>query len=255
MAYNRWLSGSQTYQQYDLMHYGRKGMRWGKHLFGLPENFFQKLKFGQGFDIKSLQNLLQRGDIDFNVFKQLTNRQNMIEQIANQSRSTGSTTGNTVRRSAQNTKSIAESVGNSVKERKANEERSRAIAQEKARQGRLDEEKSRQESAKKQQQKERMMSSARSRRQSNAEAKSETSPPQVQSPQAQSSKSEPIEDYNEALIKYINNMAAESDEEHQRRKEEKRNQLREERDRQIREQEQKFIKVLWKIGRFLNRLV
>ena len=254
MAYNRWLSGSQTYQQNDLMHYGRKGMRWGKHLFGLPENFFQKLKFGQGLDFKSLQNLLQRGEIDFNVFKQLTKSQSMFEQIANQRSGSGSATGSTVKRSAQQTRSLANSVGNSVKERKAAEDRSRAIAEEKARQGRQDEEKSRQEAARKKQAEQRIRASAKERRQSNNEGNSKLTSPQTQT-NSQSAEKTADENYNEALLKYINDLKSDSDEEARLRREENKKKLAEERDREIREKEQKLVSIIWKIGRFLNRLV
>lgn len=256
MAYNRWLSGSQTYQPYDLMHYGRKGMRWGKHLFGLPENFFQKLKFGQNLDFNSLRSLLQRGEIDFNAFKQLTKSQNMFNQIANQRQSSGSATGTTVRRSAQQTKSITESVGNSVKERKAREDRAKAIAEEKARQGRQDEAKSRQEAIKKQQA-ERTRAQVKERRQSNSaeKAKTESSPAPQSKVDPKYSERTAEENYNEALIKYINDMKAENDEEAERRRKEKRKQLAEQRDAEIKEKMDRMIRIIDKIGRFLNRLV
>lgn len=71
MAYNRWLSSQYSYNSnYDLMHYGRKGMKWGKHVFGLPDiNIFSN---GTTFNTESLRKLLERGQIDYNRFKELT---------------------------------------------------------------------------------------------------------------------------------------------------------------------------------------
>lgn len=71
MAYNRWLSSQYSYDyNYDLMHYGRKGMKWGKHIFGLPDiNLFSN---GTKFNTESLRRLLEQGKIDYNRFKELT---------------------------------------------------------------------------------------------------------------------------------------------------------------------------------------
>lgn len=70
MAYNRWLSANQSYAySTDLMHYGRKGMKWGKHIFGFPD--FQKLTGGFNVNTEYLRQLLQRGQIDYNKFKEM----------------------------------------------------------------------------------------------------------------------------------------------------------------------------------------
>lgn len=69
MAYNRWLSSKYSYNPgYDLMHYGRKGMRWGKHIFGLPEI---TLNGGGGgaVDLEELKKLLEQGKITLDEFK------------------------------------------------------------------------------------------------------------------------------------------------------------------------------------------
>lgn len=69
MAYNRWLSSQYSYSSgYDLMHYGRKGMRWGKHIFGLPEI---TLNGGGGgaVDLEELKKLLEQGKITLDEFK------------------------------------------------------------------------------------------------------------------------------------------------------------------------------------------
>lgn len=69
MAYNRWLSSQYSYNPgYDLMHYGRKGMRWGKHIFGLPEI---TLNGGGGgaVDLEELKTLLEQGKITLDEFK------------------------------------------------------------------------------------------------------------------------------------------------------------------------------------------
>ena len=82
MAYNRWLSSQYSYNSnYDLMHYGRKGMKWGKHVFGLPDiNIFSN---GTTFNTESLRKLLERGQIDYNRFKELT------RQVSERAYSTG----------------------------------------------------------------------------------------------------------------------------------------------------------------------
>lgn len=69
MAYNRWLSSQYSYSPgTDLMHYGRKGMRWGKHIFGLPEI---TLNGGGGgaVDLDELKKLLEQGKITLDEFK------------------------------------------------------------------------------------------------------------------------------------------------------------------------------------------
>lgn len=69
MAYNRWLSSQYSYSPgTDLMHYGRKGMRWGKHIFGLPEI---TLNGGGGgaVDLEELKKLLEQGKITLDEFK------------------------------------------------------------------------------------------------------------------------------------------------------------------------------------------
>lgn len=69
MAYNRWLSSQYSYSPgYDLMHYGRKGMRWGKHIFGLPEI---TLNGGGGgaVDLEELKKMLEQGKITLDEFK------------------------------------------------------------------------------------------------------------------------------------------------------------------------------------------
>ena len=69
MAYNRWLSSQYSYSPgYDLMHYGRKGMKWGKHIFGLPEI---NLNGGGGsaVDLEELKKLLAQGKITYDEFK------------------------------------------------------------------------------------------------------------------------------------------------------------------------------------------
>lgn len=70
MAYNRWLSSQYSYSPgTDLMHYGRKGMRWGKHIFGLPEI---TLNGGGGgaVDLEELQKMLEQGKVSFDEFKE-----------------------------------------------------------------------------------------------------------------------------------------------------------------------------------------
>lgn len=73
MAYNRWLSSQYSYNPgYDLMHYGRKGMRWGKHIFGLPEI---TLNGGGGIvDPEELEKLLKEGKITLDEFKARANK-------------------------------------------------------------------------------------------------------------------------------------------------------------------------------------
>ena len=69
MAYNRWLSSQYSYSPgYDLMHYGRKGMKWGKHIFGLPE---VNLNGGGGsaVDLEELKKLLAQGKITYDEFR------------------------------------------------------------------------------------------------------------------------------------------------------------------------------------------
>lgn len=69
MAYNRWLSSQYSYSPgYDLMHYGRKGMKWGKHIFGLPEI---NLNGGGGsaIDLEELKKLLAQGKITYDEFR------------------------------------------------------------------------------------------------------------------------------------------------------------------------------------------
>lgn len=251
MAYNRWLSGSQTYCQGDVLHYGRKGMKWYKSIFGLPKNLFSKKRIGPSIDIQSLRTLLQRGEIDFNTFKEMTN--GVVY------RPDSSPTQTVTRRSSQQMRSIGESVGNSVKERKAREDRearSRAIAEEKARMGRQDETKTKEANERKRQGQQRLktnrdQSSASSRQTtSNTSSKTATS---ASTPKSAEKTTE--QNYNEALVKYINDMKADSDEEAARRREEKKRQLAEERDAEIKEKTKRLFRIIDKIGRFLNRVV
>lgn len=257
MAYNRWLSGSQAYCQGDVLHYGRKGMKWYKNIFGLPKNLFSKKRIGPSIDIQSLRTLLQRGEIDFNTFKEMTN--GVVYRPASSPSQT------VTRRSSQQMRSIGESVGNSVKERKSREDRearSRAIAEEKARMGRQDEAKAKEAKERKRQGQQRFKTNRDQTSTSDKQTASNTSSayssktkPNTSANSSNTAKETAEQDYNEALLKYINDLKSGSDEEARLRREEKKKRLAEERDREIHEKEQKLVSILWKIGRFLNRLV
>lgn len=255
MAYNRWLSGSQTYQQRDILHYGRKGMKWYKSIFGLPKNLFSRRRVGPSIDIKTLRTLLQRGEIDFNTFKEMTN--GVVY------RPTSSPSQTVTRKSSQQMRSIGESVGNSVKERKAREDgeaRSRAIAEEKARMGRQDEAKAKEAKERKRQGQQRFKSNRDQTKTSDQQTASNASSsskakPNTSSNSSNTAKETAEQDYNEALIKYINDMKADSDEEAARRREEKKRQLEEERDAEIKKKTDRLFRIIDKIGRFLNRVV
>ena len=257
MAYNRWLSGSQTYSQGDVLHYGRKGMKWYKNIFGLPKNLFSKKRIGPSIDFQSLRTLLQRGEIDFNTFKEMTNG------VAY--RPTSSPAQTVTRRSSQQMRSIGESVGNSVKERKDREDResrSRAIAEEKTRMGRQDEAKAKEAKERKQQGQQRFKSNRDQTKTSDQQTASNASSsssskakPNTSSNGSSTAKETAEQDYNEALIKYINDMKADSDEEAARRREEKKRQLEEERDAEIKKKTDRLFRIIDKIGRFLNRVV
>lgn len=259
MAYNRWLSGSQTYRQGDVLHYGRKGMKWYKNIFGLPKNLFSKKHIGPSIDFQSLRTLLQRGEIDFNTFKEMTN--GVVYHP------TSSPAQTVTRRSSQQMRFIGESVGNSVKERKDREDRefrSRAIAEEKARMGRQDEAKTKEAKERKRQGQQRFKSNRDQSNTSDRQTASNTSSsssssskakPNTSANSSNSAKETAEQDYNEALIKYINDMKADSDEEAARRREEKMRQLAEERDAEIKEKTKRLFRIIDKIGRFLNRVV
>lgn len=257
MAYNRWLSGSQTYHQGDVLHYGRKGMKWYKNIFGLPKNLFSKKRIGPSIDIQSLRTLLQRGEIDFNTFKEMTN--GVVYHP------TSSPAQTVTRRSSQQMRSIGESVGNSVKERKDREDResrSRAIAEEKARMGRQDEAKAKEANERKRQGQQRLKTNRDQSNTSDQQSASNTSSsssskakPNTSANSSNTAKETAEQNYNEALVKYINDMKAESDEEAARRREEKKRQLAEERDAEIKEKTKRLFRIIDKIGRFLNRVV
>lgn len=283
MAYNRWLSGGQQYQSNDVLHYGRLGMKWGKNIFGLPDNLFQRFKVGPSMDFKSLQNLLQRGEIDFNTFKQMTNRQNMFNQIVNRGRSTGyrsssSTTSEspaheTVRRSGEQIRDIGKSIERETTERHAREERSRSIAEDKARQGRQDEFQIQQRQKAEAKKKEDLdRAHANSRRTTKETPKpSETSQPKPQpKPQSQpqskpqtESQQPSDEDLEKNLYKalggYLLDQANESEEEKKKReaeeakkKAEEEKKRKEEEERKKRERTEKEVKILKKISKFLS---
>lgn len=286
MAYNRWLNGGQYYQPNDVLHYGRLGMKWGKHIFGIPESLFQKLKIGPGMDTKSLQTLLQRGEIDFNMFKQLTNRQNMFNQIVNRGRSTGfkdnapttreSPTHETVRRSGQQMRDIGESVKKDAEERSAREEKYRKIAENKAMQGRQDEfqvqQRQKAEAAKKKEELDR--AHANSRRTSNTETqktstsqpksqpetrKTSTSQPKTQPENQQPTDEELEENLYRALSNYLTGTADETEEEKKKREAEEAKKKAEEEKKRKEEEELKRqeklkreVKILKKICKYLN---
>lgn len=285
MAYNRWLSGSQQYQSNDVLHYGRLGMKWGKHIFGIPESLFQKLKIGPGMDIKSLQTLLQRGEIDFNTFKQLTNRQNMFNQIVNRGRSTGYTdnapttkespTHETVRRSGQQMRDIGESVKKDAEERSAREEKYRKIAENKAMQGRQDEFQIRQRQKAEAKKKEELdRAHANSRRTSNTETqktsasqpksqpetqKTSTSQPKSQPETKQPTDEELEENLYRALSNYLTGTTDETEEEKKKReaeeakkKAEEERKRKEEEERKKQEKLEREVRILKKISRFLS---
>ena len=279
MAYNRWLSGSQQYQSNDVLHYGRLGMKWGKHIFGIPESLFQKLKIGPGTDIKSLQTLLQRGEIDFNTFKQLTNRQNMFNQIVNRGRSTGYTdnapttkespTHETVRRSGQQMRDIGESVKKDAEERSAREEKYRKIAENKAMQGRQDEfqvQQRQKAEAKKKQELDRAHANSRRTTPSKTsdaspESKKSTSAqPKTQPETQQQTTDEDLEkNLYKALGGYLLDQANETEEEKKKReaeeakkKAEEEKKRKEEEERKKREKTEKEVKILKKICKYLN---
>ena len=286
MAYNRWLSGGQQYQSNDVLHYGRLGMKWGKNIFGLPDNLFKKFKIGPDMDLKSLQSLLQRGEIDFNMFKQLTNRQNMFNQIVNRGRSTGFTdnapttkespTHETVRRSGQQMRGIGESVKKDAEERSAREEKYRKIAENKAMQGRQDEfqiqQRQKAEAAKKKEELDR--AHANSRRTSNTETqktsssqpktqpetqKTSTSQPKAQPENQQPTDEELEENLYRALSNYLTRTTDETEEEKKKReaeeakkKAEEEKKRKEEEERKKREKTEKEVKILKKICKYLN---
>ena len=272
MAYNRWLSGSQQYQSNDVLHYGRLGMKWGKHIFGIPESLFQKLKIGPGTDVKSLQTLLQRGEIDFNTFKQLTSRQNMFNQIVNRGRSTGykdnapttreSPTHETVRRSGQQMRDIGESVKKDAEERSAREEKYRKIAENKAMQGRQDEFQVQQRQKAEAKKKEELdKAHANNRLPSNrksSEASSNKPKPQAESKQ-QTSEEDLEQNLYKALGGYLLDQANETEEEKKKREAEEAKKKAEEEKKQKEEEERKKqeklkrdVKILKKISKYLS---
>lgn len=226
-------------------------MKWYKSIFGLPKNLFSKKRIGPSIDIQSLRTLLQRGEIDFNTFKEMTN--GVVY------RPTSSPAQTVTRRSSQQMRSIGESVGNSVKERKAREDRearSRAIAEEKARMGRQDEAKAKEANERKRQGQQRLKSNRDQSGSSSRQTASNTSSKTATSASTPKSAEKTAEqNYNEALVKYINDMKVESDEEAARRREEKKRQLAEERDAEIKEKTKRLFRIIDKIGRFLNRVV
>jgi hypothetical protein len=271
MAYNRWLSGGQQYQSNDVLHYGRLGMKWGKNIFGLPDNLFKKFKIGPDMDLKSLQSLLQRGEIDFNTFKQLTSRQNLFNQIVNRGRSTGfrnnvpttkeSPTHETVRRSGQQMRDIGESVKKDAEERSAREEKYRKIAEDKAMQGRQDEFQVQQRQmaeAKKKQELDR--AHANSRRTSNTETqKTSTNQPKAQPETQQPTDEELEENLYRALSNYLTGTADETEEEKKKREAEEAKKKAEEEKKRKEEEELKKqeklkrdVKILKKISKYLS---
>lgn len=271
MAYNRWLSGSQQYQSNDVLHYGRLGMKWGKNIFGLPDNLFKKFKIGPDMDLKSLQSLLQRGEIDFNTFKQLTSRQNLFNQIVNRGRSTGFTnnvpttkespTHETVRRSGQQMRDIGESVKKDAEERSAREEKYRKIAEDKAMQGRQDEfqvQQRQKAEAKKKQELDR--AHANSRRTSNTETqKTSTNQPKAQPETQQPTDEELEENLYRALSNYLTGTADETEEEKKKREAEEAKKKAEEEKKRKEEEELKKqeklkrdVKILKKISKYLS---
>ena len=271
MAYNRWLSGSQQYQSNDVLHYGRLGMKWGKNIFGLPDNLFKKFKIGPDMDLKSLQSLLQRGEIDFNTFKQLTSRQNLFNQIVNRGRSTGFTnnvpttkespTHETVRRSGQQIRDIGETVKKDTEERSAREEKYRKIAENKAMQGRQDEfqiQQRQKAEAKKKQELDR--AHANSRRMSNTETeKTPTNQPKSQTENQQPTDEELEENLYRALSNYLTGTTDETEEEKKKREAEEAKKKAEEEKKRKEEEELKRqeklkreVKILKKISRYLS---
>lgn len=269
MAYNRWLSGSQTYRQGDVLHYGRKGMKWYKSIFGLPKNLFSKKRIGPSIDIQSLRTLLQRGEIDFNTFKEMTN--GVVY------RPTSSPSQTVTRKSSQQMRSIGESVGNSVKERKAREDRearSRAIAEEKARMGRQDERQIQanerktaderhaqhvsEQRAKREQKRQQEARNTAQERKTETQRKREEAPKPTTSPPAPKTE-ESSDPFATLLTDYITNMANETEEERAKRKEEERKakeaeerKKKEEEERKKKEKLKRDVEILKKINRVLS---
>lgn len=271
MAYNRWLNGGQYYQPNDVLHYGRLGMKWGKHIFGIPESLFQKLKIGPGTDTKSLQTLLQRGEIDFNTFKQLTNRQNMFNQIVNRGRSTGFTdnapttkespTHETVRRSGQQMRDIGESIKRETAERSAREEKYRKIAENKAMQGRQDEFQVQQRQKAEAKKKEELdKAHANNRLPSNRKSSEASSNKPKAQPETQQPTDEELEEnLYRALGNYLTGTAEETEEEKKKREAEEAKKKAEEEKKQKEEEERKKqeklkrdVKILKKISKYLS---
>lgn len=284
MAYNRWLSGSQYYQPNDVLHFGRKGMKWGKHIFGIPESLFQRIKVGPGMDEKSLQNLLRRGFIDYNTFKQLANRQNMFNQIVNRGRSGGfnsarpaeSPSSEATRRSAQQIKDVGESVKRETIARSERESAARSKAEEKARMGRIDERQIQANERKtaderhaqhvSEQRAKREQKRQQEARETAQERKAETQRKREEAPKPTTSQSAPkteesSDPFATLLTDYITNMANETEEERAKRKEEERKakeaeerkkKEEEEEERKKKEKLKRDVEILKKINRVLS---
>lgn len=286
MAYNRWLSGRQYYQPNDVLHFGRKGMKWGKHIFGIPESLFQRIKVGPGMDEKSLQNLLRRGFIDYNTFKQLANRQNMFNQIVNRGRSGGfnsarpaeSPSSESTRRSAQQIRDIGESVKRETIARSERESAARSKAEEKARMGRRDERQvqanerktaderhaqhvSEQRAKREQKRQQEARETAQERKaetqRKREEAPKPTSKPSTSQPATQTEESS--DPFATLLADYITDMANETEEERAKRKEEERKakeaeerKKKEEEERKKKEKLKRDVEILKKINRVLS---
>lgn len=282
MAYNRWLSGRQYYQPNDVLHFGRKGMKWGKHIFGIPESLFQRIKAGPGMDEKSLQNLLRRGFIDYNTFKQLANRQNMFNQIVNRGRSGGfnsarpaeSPPSETTRRSAQQIKDVGESVKRETIARSERESAARSKAEEKARMGRRDERQIQANERKtaderhaqhvSEQRAKREQKRQQEARETAQERKAETQRKREEAPKSSTSQpatqtEESSDPFATLLTDYITNMANETEEERAKRKEEERKakeaeerKKKEEEERKKKEKLKRDVEILKKINRVLS---
>lgn len=282
MAYNRWLSGSQYYQSYDVLHFGRKGMKWGKHIFGIPESLFQRIKVGPGMDEKSLQNLLRRGFIDYNTFKQLANRQNMFNQIVNRGRSGGfnsarpaeSPSSEATRRSAQQIKDVGESVKRETIARNERESAARSKAEEKARMGRQDERQiqanerktaderhaqhvSEQRAKREQKRQQEARKTAQERKAETQRKREEAPKPTTSQPTPKTEESS--DPFATLLTDYITNMANETEEERAKRKEEERKakeaeerKKKEEEERKKKEKLKRDVEILKKINRVLS---
>lgn len=285
MAYNRWLSGSQYYQPSDVLHYGRKGMKWGKHIFGIDPNLLRNLNFGSKFNSESLQSLLQRGQIDFATFKKMINQQNVANQMTweinspSTARPAKSLSINAARRavnrSGEATKSVVDSVAKKTKDRKEQEDKYRRIAEDKAKMTKESEE----QAAKK----------AKERSKSNAKNKAvldedKKAGPASKNGSATRSKSDVIkkgekasttkvdtkpaaqtsgktssddanEKYTQLILGYLNETKNKKEEERQKEWENERSLMAAQRDKEIKDEREKRLRSILKIVQYLNKVL